>query len=225
MRSSDQSGQTSDLARMLPAPGYGSSMSVKLERYELARHGRVLATRSVGRDVGRTIAELIAQKPALLLSFYGVEVASPSFLFELISAVRAALIAQPQRWLLVTGMNEDVAESAELVLDRLKMTLGTLDDGQIKLLGGSQQLQDTIKAAQQLGTFTAPDLAEQLEIKLPALHQRLNQLIEAGVLTREDDPTATRGKRGKYSAPPAVLPDDAEDGQDTGELTALTVTG
>jgi Mn-dependent DtxR family transcriptional regulator len=199
-------------------------MSVKLERYELVQHGRVLATRSVGRDVGRRIAERLAEEHALLLSFYGVEVASPSFLFELISAVRTALIAQPQRWVLVTGMNEDVLESAELVLDRLKMTLGTLDHGQIKLLGGSQHLQDTIRAAQKLGTFTAPDLAEQLKIKLPALHQRLNQLIKAGVLTREDDPTATRGKRGQYSAPPTTA-DDLEDQQDTGEFTALTVGG
>ena len=119
-------------------------------------------------------------------------------------------------------MNDDVLESAELVLDRLKMTLGTLDDGQIKLLGGSRHLQDTIRAAQELGTFTAPDLAEQLKIKLPALHQRLNQLIEAGVLVREDDPTATRGKRGKYSAPPTV-PGDSGPRHDTGEFTAITV--
>lgn len=28
-------------------------------------------------------------------------------------------------------------------------------------------------------------------------------LTEAGLLTREDDPTATRGRRGKYRAPPA----------------------
>ena len=71
-------------------------------------------------------------------------------------------------------------ESLEPVLERLRMTLGSLDDGQIELLGGPRQLEETPHDDQELGTFTAPELAERLEMKLPALHQ----LLEAGVLTR-----------------------------------------
>ncbi|MGO9751978.1 MAG: hypothetical protein ACLP8S_16205 [Solirubrobacteraceae bacterium] len=199
-------------------------MSLKLERYDLAQHGDVLATRSTGRDVGRAVAERLAESPGLIVSFNGVDVASPAFLFELIGAIRAALIVPPTRWLLVTGMNDDVRESAELVLERLKMVLGQLENDQIELLGGARHLQDTIRAAQKLGAFTAPDLAAELELKLPALHQRLVQLVEAGVLSREDDPTATRGKRSKFTTPP-----DANDAmsarQDTGDFAAITVNG
>lgn len=198
-------------------------MSLKLDRYDLVEHGRVLATRSTGREVGRAVADRLTESPGILLSFFGVDVASPSFLFELISETKAALITPPSKWLLVAGMNDDVRESALLVLDRLKMIVGTLDHGQIEVLGGPQHLQETVRAAEELGSFTAPDLAEQLRIKLPALHQRLNQLVEAGVLTREDDPTATRGKRGKYMAPPTTESIEADDRHDTGEFTAITV--
>jgi len=199
-------------------------MSLKLERYDLAQHGDVLATRSTGRDVGRVVAERLSDSAGVLLNFHGVDVASPSFLFGLISTIRVTLLEPPTHWLLVTGMNDDVRESAELVLERLKMMLGVLDHDQIELLGGSRHLQDTIKAAQQLGVFTAPDLARELELKLPALHQRLNQLVEAGVLSREDDPTAIRGKRSKFAAPPVADADRTDDRQDTGEFTAITVS-
>ena len=198
-------------------------MSLKIERYDLAKDGRVLATRAAGRQVGRAVAERLAEQPGLLLSFYGVDVASPSFLVELIGALRAVLISTEDRWLLVTGTNEDVRESIELVLDRLKMTLGTLDGKQISLLGGSKQLEATLREAQKLGTFTAPDLAERLEMKLPALHQRLNQLLEAGVLIREDDPTATRGKRGKYTAAPSEEGHQPDQRQDAGQIAAISV--
>jgi hypothetical protein len=198
-------------------------MSLKIERYDLVTHGRVLATRATGRDVGRTVAERLADESGLLVSFFGVEVASPSFLVELIGAIRAILISTGDRWLLLTGMNEDVRESVELVLDRLKMSLGNIQGEHIELLGGTKQLEGTLREAQQLGTFTAPELAERLEMKLPALHQRLNQLLEAGLLTREDDPTATRGKRGKYTAAPLEDAQAAGDRQGTGEITALTV--
>lgn len=215
--------QMSTPSYMLPGAGYGSPMSLKLERYDLAQHGDVLATRATGREVGRDVADRLTESPGILLSFHGVDVASPAFLFELIGAIRTALLGPQTHWLLVTGMNDDVHESAELVLERLKMVLGQLKDDQIELLGGAQHLQETIKAAQALGVFTAPDLAAELELKLPALHQRLLQLVEAGVLSREDDPTATRGKRSKFTAAPTARDDDPVDRQDTGGFAAITV--
>ncbi len=188
---------------MLAPAGYGSTMSLKIQRYDLANKGRVLATRPVGREVGAEAAARLTDSPGLLLSFYGVDVASPSFLREVFNALRGVLTSSEQHWLLFTGMNEDVRESIELVLKHEKMVLGSLEKNHIDLLGGSEHLSATLHEAQKLGTFTAPELAERLKVKLPALHQRLNQLTEAGLLTREDDPTATRGRRGKYTAPPA----------------------
>ncbi len=193
-------------------------MSLKIERYDLVGNGRVLATRSAGREVGRQAAGLLANSNGLLLSFWGVDVASPPFLAEIITALRGVLMASEDRWLLLTGMNDDVKESLELVLHRQKMTLGALEDDKIELLGGSTQLAETLSEAQRMGTFTAPDLAERLKLKLPALHQRLNALREAGVLSRAEDPTATRGKRGKYTAP---SPEDVRDA--ASQIDAVTV--
>jgi hypothetical protein len=198
-------------------------MSLKIERYDLVRNGRVLATRPAGREAGRNAAELLADADCLLVSFWQVDVASPPFLAEVVNALRAVLIADEKRWLLLTGMNEDVKESMELVLHRQKMSITALEGDHIELLGGSTQLIETLREAQRMGTFTAPDLADRLKIKLPALHQRLKALVEAGAVSREDDPTATRGKRGKYSAP---SPEDIRDvaaPPETGEIKAVTV--
>jgi len=197
-------------------------MSVKIQRYDLVKHGRVLATRPLGREVGRAASDILADSDGLLLSFYKVDVASPGFLSEVVNALRGTLMSTDDRWLLLTGMNEDVRESVELVLQRERMALGELEHDQIELLGGSSQLHETLREAQKMGTFTAPDLAERLNLKLPALHQRLSQLLEAGVLSREDDPTATRGKRGRYTAPNPRDVDD-KDRQDTGEINAVVV--
>jgi hypothetical protein len=181
-------------------------MSLKITRYELARHGRVLATRATGREVGRLAADQLADSAGLLLSFHDVDVASPPFLDEIVRTLRSVLLSADKRWLLVTGYNEDVGESLEMVLQRHKMALGSVDGDNLTLLGGSPQLIETLLEAQRAGgRFTAPDLADRLKMKLPALHQRLNALSDAGVVAREDDPTATRGKRSIYSVP---SPDD-----------------
>jgi len=179
-------------------------MSLNITRYDLVRHGRVLATRPKGREAARAAAEQLSDSSGMLLNFYEVDVASPPFLDEIVQALRAVLMSGDKRWLLVTGYNEDVGESLEMVLARHKMALASVasvQDDELKLLGGSSQLAETLREAQRMGTFTAPDLADRLKIKLPALHQRLNALTESGALGREDDPTATRGKRGIYSVP------------------------
>ena len=177
-------------------------MSLKVTRYDLVQHGRVLATRPKGREVGQAASQQLSESGRLLLSFWEVDVASPAFLDELIRALRAVLLSDDRPWLLVVaGVNDDVKESLELVLAKQKMGLATLDGDQVRLLGGTRQLSETLREAQRMGEFTAPELAERLRIKLPALHQRLNALMQAGALAREDDPTAERGRRGKYSAP------------------------
>src|SRR5579875_260314 len=115
-------------------------MSVNLPRYDLVKHGRVLSTRPLGRDVAVEVSALLADSGGLLLSFYEVDVASPAFLSEVVNALRGVLLSSEDHLLLLTGMNEDVKESVELVLGREKMALGELDHGQIGLLGGSSHL-------------------------------------------------------------------------------------
>jgi DNA-binding transcriptional ArsR family regulator len=175
-------------------------MSVKPALFALKDYGAVLATRKLGRTVGHALQDSLDQHSGVVLSFQHVEVASPPFLDELLSAIQASLGGgEADKLLVVAALNEDVKESLQLVLERRKIALATLDKHHIELLGGSRQLAETLRAAQKLPQFSAPELAEQLQLKLPALHQRLKVLLETGAVSRSRE-VATRGRHGYRAA-------------------------
>jgi hypothetical protein len=189
-------------------------MSVKVRRIDLASESDVLSTRRLGRKVGRQAHDLLEKSDCLLLNFFGVEVASPPFLDELLQALRPATFGgDTGRLLLIVGVNDDVCESLQMVLERRKLVLATLKKDKVELLGGAEQLEQTLREAVDLGVFTAPELAERLAIKLPALHQRLRALTDAGAIARQPDATAEHGKRHTYTAPSdKKILREAEDG-------------
>jgi hypothetical protein len=178
-------------------------MSLKPIPYALSKHGAVLATRELGREAGRELQDALAGASGLVLNFAGVEVASPPFLDELLSSLHVVLFGgEADKLLVVDAMNDDVKESLQMVVERRKMAIATLENRQIKLLGGTRQLRETLSEAQKMGEFSAPELAERLEIKLPALHQRLQALLETGALGRSSDSAGERGRH-TYRAPKA----------------------
>lgn len=177
-------------------------MSMKPVIYALRQHGMVLGTRGDGREVGRAVADGLRGADALVLDFWGVEVASPPFLDELLSALHTVLWGgNSNRLLVVAGFNEDVRESLEIMLERRGSSMAALESGQLRLLGGSKQLRETLEAAQEMGHFAAPELAERLRIKLPNLHARLKTLTEAGAVGREEDAAPARGRSHRYRTP------------------------
>jgi hypothetical protein len=179
---------------------------VKHHVVRLREHGTVLGTRSLGAKVADDIRASDPTAGALILDFSGVRVASSPFLDEIVCAVRSTIVDHPDRYVVSAGLNEDVLDTVELVADRRGITLAVLQDEKLRLIGGKQHLEETLAAAQDLSSFTAPHLAERLQLKLPNLHQRLAQLQEAGALTRADDPTAERGRRLMFDTPdPAEL--------------------
>jgi hypothetical protein len=64
-------------------------MSLKPQAFALSDHGGVLATRELGRAVGRELQDALVEAPGLVLSFAGVEVASPPFLDEMLASIHA----------------------------------------------------------------------------------------------------------------------------------------
>ena len=176
-------------------------MSVKPRVIRLRRYGRALGTRALGQRVAQEVDQAARKAPALILDFSDVRVASSPFLDEVVCAMRSAIADGRQRYVLLAGLNEDVADTIQLVLKRRDAALVALEDEQLRILGGRSHLQETLEAAQDLGSFTATELAGRLQQKLPNLHQRLNQLREAGALTREDDPEARRGRRLVFETP------------------------
>jgi hypothetical protein len=167
----------------------------------MRRHGRALGTRALGQRVAGEIREADRKASALILDFAQVRVASSPFLDEVACAMRAAIVDQPQRFVLLANLNEDIADTMTLVLERREASLAALDEEKLEILGGRPHLEETLDAAQRLGTFTAAELAQLLEQKLPNLHQRLAQLQAAGALTRSEDQEARRGRRLLFKTP------------------------
>jgi anti-anti-sigma regulatory factor len=160
-------------------------MSVKPEVVALRAYGRVLGTRKLGSELGTELRERVAAtEHAVLVDFDGVEVASSPVLDEIACALRAAITDNAGRFVVLTNLNEDVRDTLLLVLERRDMSLAILQDDELQLVGGRQHLEETLACAQELGRFTAAELAHRLELKLPNLHQRLVQLQAAGVVTR-----------------------------------------
>jgi hypothetical protein len=164
----------------------------------LVEYGRVLSTRERGRQAADRLQDALVGGNAVVLNFAGVEVASPSFLDEVLIRLRGVLSGSGSAVVVVAGLNEDVAESLELVLDRRKMALAALDDDKLTLLGGSAQLQETLSEASKLGSFKAPELAKNLKIKLPNLHQRLKSLAEGGAIGKVPRDASAPGRGGDF---------------------------
>ncbi len=160
-------------------------MSVKRDAVAFKLPGKVLGTRTLGREVAERLRERVGDGHTdLFVDFTGVQVASSPFLDEVARTLRAWNIDHPDRFVVLINLNEDVEDTLTLVLERLNMMLVTSEKGTLKLIGGKAHLTATLKAAQELEVFTAAELAEQLELKLPNLHQRLVTLQEAGAVVR-----------------------------------------
>lgn len=172
---------------------YGSAMSMKPDVVELRARGRVLGTRALGAEIAAELRERTAAATAtIVVDFAGIEVASSPVLDEIACALRAAIMDHPGHYVVLAHLNEDVRDTLELVLARRDMVLTLLTDEQLRIVGGRQHLDETLAQAQELGTFTAGELADRLELKLPNLHQRLVQLQTAGAVTRVEVPGAPR---------------------------------
>lgn len=173
-------------------------------RFPLQDHGHVLSTRRRGFEAAAHLRRLAQDRVDVVLDFAGVEVVTPPFLFEFLAGVRELLREKPEGGPLVIVMNldDDVLETLELVLERRKLPLAILRANRVELLQAAPHLEDTLREALELPPrFTVPQLAEKLSLQPTSINERLNPLVESGVLSRERDPSARRGKRYVYRAP------------------------
>jgi hypothetical protein len=175
--------------------------------FYLADHGAVLATRPRGKEAGDHLRTLASEPGDLILDFKDVEVASAPFLQELVNGVQSVIAAASEsgRIVLIANMNEDVAETLAYVVARKKLMLPYRQGDQVELLEANQQFADTLREAQRLRSFTAPQLADRLHIKPDAATQRLRKLLGTGSVVREPDATAKQGVRHLYRAATAEL--------------------
>lgn len=168
----------------------------------LRQRGRVLGTRSLGQELAELIRHTAADSARpMVIDFNGVEVASSPVLDEIARALRAAIADYPDRFVVLANLNEDVHDTLALVLKSREMSLTTVHDDTFELLGGRAHLEETLAEAQALGTFTAAELAERLQIKLPNLHHRLNELQAAGAIARIESRSGTSRRATRFATP------------------------
>lgn len=178
-------------------------MTMKNTQIIFANFGNVLATRDQGRRVAEVITARAVEPTSFLFNFDGVDVVTPPFLSEPLDALYGAIRRHRDEGLfaVTVKLDNDNLETLKMVIeagDWPGLAYGA-DDG-VELLSASPQLADTLREAQRLGPFIAPQLAQQMGLKLPAANQRLSQLVEAGAMARRRDATAARGKRYQYEA-------------------------
>lgn len=171
-------------------------MSVKPDVVALNRRARVLGTRELGREIADEIRKSVAAADrAVLVDFQGIEVASSPVLDEIACALRSVIADYPDRFVVLSHLNDDVRETLLLVLEAREMRLTAVENDKLELLGGRAHLEETLAQAQELGSFTAAELAERLKLKLPNLHHRLRELAEAGVVARVESSSSGRALR------------------------------
>lgn len=168
-----------------------------------ADFGNVLATREQGRRLAELISARSAEPTSFLFNFEGVDAITPPFLSETLDALYAAIKRHRDEHLFAAAINldEDNLETLKVVINAGDWPgLAYAADNAIELLSAGPQLAETLREAQDLGPFIAPQLAERMGMKLPATNQRLSQLVEAGAMARWRDASASRGKRYQYEA-------------------------
>lgn len=177
-------------------------------------YGRILSTRPRGKEAAEHLRAVAEPPGDLILDFREVELSTPPFLQEVVDAVQAIIMASGKtgRIVLAVNMNEDVSETMAYVLARKKLTIAYRQGDQVELLQGSPQFAETLREAQRLKPFfTAPELADKLNINPDTAHHRLKKLLSTGAAVREQDSTARQGVRHVYRvATPELVEEKTE---------------
>ena len=173
-------------------------------RYQVARWNNFLATRERGRQVREDIEAKLAQLSAgdtLVLDFSGVDGITVSFGDETVAKLVLARAAGDfaDRGLAIEGANEDVHETLETVMARRKVAaVAIVPTGEPEVLGEVGWLAETLKAALELQSFRATELAERLSITPQAANNRLRMLVASGAVARERTVPEGGGKEFGY---------------------------
>jgi hypothetical protein len=177
--------------------------------FHLADEARVLATRDQGRRVAATIRERTDEAVPVVVDFEGVEVVAPPFLDELLNELYRVAQRHREDGVVVVAVNidDDNLETLRMVIGSARPGLAVKEDDGVYLATRTPHLAETLAKAQELRVFTAPKLAEAMDLKLPNVNQRLARLVEAGALARRRDLEAAHGKRYLYLAPSELLAD------------------
>jgi hypothetical protein len=164
-----------------------------------------LATRSKGREIREALEDQVAQSSPdeVVIDFAGVEAMTISFADEFIGRFFAALDTVDLRSpaVVATGLNEENLTTLSICLERRELAAAAIVDDHPVLIGAPDYLVETYRHALSLGTFSALDLAQRLDITPQNVNNRLKRLIDSAAIRRRRVVGGRGGKEFTYTAP------------------------
>jgi hypothetical protein len=183
-----------------------SDMGISLAKY--GSRGGVLVTREDAMRARHDLEHLLAGSALgpgtpLELDFSEVIAISVPFADEMLGQLLAGRLSgyYEDHPVIATNLSSEVAETVDLALRHRRLQLLALTEGEARLLGADELLEQTLRAAFQAGQFRASQLAEQLALSPQAMNNRLKMLLRSGAVRRERTPTPRGGKEFSYEVP------------------------
>lgn len=167
----------------------------------------VLTTREAGararHEIERHIGTLMPGQP-VALDFADVRAVSVPFADEAVGQLLSGWLSgyYEEHPILAFNASEDVRETIAAALRQRRLLLLGLHHGDAELLGADAVLDETMRVAQRLGSFSAADLAQELGLTPQAANNRLKTLMRSGALRRTRVAPSRGGKEFAYEVPP-----------------------
>ena len=157
-------------------------MAPRVSVIRIAQYGEALCTREEAVPVAETICSQLRRGEVLLIGFGGVQVASISFLDELLVRLHVELLQSPECMLIAHGLNSTVREHVASIAVRRQIVLAVVSRSGVALLGGDPRLRRMLRAARDLDSeFTTAELIDKLP-RARDVEQNVKTLVDNGVL-------------------------------------------
>ena len=187
---------------------YGATRDPELtfHRVPMSEYGNILVTRKLGEKVRLNLSALLDQKrePMVLeLDFTGVAIVDYSFADEAIVRLLVSMLAKShgEKYLVLLGLNPDLAENIAVSLQQRGYGLLVQDQGEWQVLGSiKEHLQLALVMINQRGWMTARDLADDQGLAINTASNRLMDLYRAGLVYRSEKTLPGGGKQFVYSS-------------------------
>lgn len=195
-----------------------SHVNFPLANYGTRHEGDIVVCHSdKALIVSAAIGEALTENITLSIDFQHINSCTVSFLKGMLVGLEYALLRRRDENCRAVIINayDDAQSELELVHEHFNFSPIALrnPDNTIGLLTASPspKYEATFSLGQQAteerGSFTIPELAETLDLKLPAINHHLSVLSKLGAVGREINREAPRGKLYNYQAVvPSMLP-------------------
>lgn len=183
--------------------------------FPVAKVKDFLTTRDLAKRTLRDLQdETLGSAETVIIDFDGVVAMTISFADEFLGEYYSALASRDTLPAVValTGLHEELRETIDICLQRRDLIAAEEQLGTITLLAASNVITETFELAQKLarkaGSFTAMNVASQLNISAPNANNRLKKLVGARALIRQQGVAERGGKEFSYVLPklPAATP-------------------